>query len=238
MLAVTTRNRLRSARFCVPMLLARREIAQQLAHQSGLLRYASGITSPTEFFTLTVWRDREAMQRFMQSGAHERHMWHFTRWSSSFWGMRWEPLTETTPRPISPLIAAGLLTPHATLAGPLGPRPEGVDVEPRGAGVTCVTAIFEGAVATVRARAAASRLRALQRSDPRLLRWGVGLDVPPRGLAITLWEGLPRSCVEILGGATWVGTWQAADYEIGHWDGLRLRQVARRRVRDRVDIGH
>src|SRR5579859_5238415 len=165
MLAVTTRNRLRTARFCVPMLLARREIAQQLAHQSGLVRYASGITSPTEFFTLTVWQDREAMQRFMQSGAHERHMWQFTRWSSSFWGMRWDPLTETTRQPTSPLVAAGLLTPHPRLAGPHGPRPEGVDVEPRGAGVTCVTAIFDGAVAALRARKAATRLQTLHGRD-------------------------------------------------------------------------
>src|SRR5579859_9179 len=143
MLAVTTRNRLRSARFCVPMLLARHEIAQQLAHQSGLVRYASGITSPTEFFTLTVWRDRESMQRFMQSGAHERNMWQFTRWTSSFWGMRWEPLAQPTSASVSPLVAAGLLAPHAPLAGPLGPRPERVGVEPRSSGVTCITATFE-----------------------------------------------------------------------------------------------
>jgi hypothetical protein len=240
LLAVTTRNRLRSARFCVPMLLARREIVQQLVHQPGLLRYASGITSPTEFFTLTVWRDREAMQRFMQSGAHERNMWQFTRWSSSFWGMRWEPLSEPTRQPASPLIAAGLLPPCARLAGPLGPRPEGVDVEPRGAGVTCVTAMFDGAMAAVRAHQAASRLHRLQGNETRLLRWSVGLDMPPRALAITLWEDAPETRTiarDLFCEAGSLSMWQAADYEIGHWDGLRLRQAARRRVRDRVDIG-
>src|SRR6266581_2461093 len=73
------------------MLLARRRIARQLAHQPGLVRYASGVSTPTEFFTLTVWENRESMQRFMQTGAHEQLMWQFTTWTSSFWGMRWEP---------------------------------------------------------------------------------------------------------------------------------------------------
>ncbi len=235
MLAVTTRNVLRSARFSVPMLLARREIARQLADQPGLLRYASGISSPIEFYTLTVWRDREAMQRFMQSGAHERNMWQFTRWTASFWGMRWEPLAQPTPAPVSPLVAVGLLAPHAPLAGPLGPRPERVGVEPRSAGVTCITATFAGVHSLPRLHKVASQLRALQRSEPRLLRWAVGVDLPPRGLVIALCDDVPRSCMEVLGGADWVSTWQAADYEIGHWDGLRLRQVARRRVRDRVE---
>jgi Antibiotic biosynthesis monooxygenase len=219
------------------MLLARREIAQQLAHQPGLLRYASGITSPTEFFTLTVWRDREAMQRFMQSGAHERNMWQFTRWTSSFWGMRWEPIAEPTAAPVSPLVATGLLAPNAPLAGPLGPRPERLGVEPRGSGIACVTATFDGVHTLPRLRKVASQLRALQIHDKRLLRWTVGLDLPPRGLAITLWDEVPRCCLDILGGADWVVTWDAADYEIGHWDGLRLRQAARRRMRDRVENG-
>lgn len=77
MLAVTTRNRLRSARLCVPMLLARRHIARQLRTQPGLVRYVSGLSSRTDFFTLTVWDSREAMQRFMQTGAHEHFMWRF-----------------------------------------------------------------------------------------------------------------------------------------------------------------
>ena len=234
MLAVTTRNRLRSARFCVPMLLARREIARQLATQPGLLRYASGMTSPTEFFTLTIWQHREAMQRFMQSGAHERNMWQFMRWTSSFWGMRWDPVTQSTPQLISPLVGAGLLAPRVPLAGPLGPRPE-PSFELRRSGFTCVTAVFEGVQSSLRLRAAASRLRMRRREDPRLLRWTVGLDFPPRGLVIALWQDVPESIADLLSDATWLGTWQAGDYEIGHWDGLRLRQAARRRMRDRVE---
>jgi len=126
MLAVTTRNQLRSIRFCLPMLLARQSIARQLAHQPGLVRYASVVSRPTEFFTLTVWTNRESMQRFMQTGAHEQHMWLFARWSASFWGMRWEPTSlewktwsalalareDTEPRPTSPLVVTGILPAH------------------------------------------------------------------------------------------------------------------------------
>jgi quinol monooxygenase YgiN len=238
MLAVTTRNVLRSARFSVPMLLARREIARQLADQPGLLRYASGISSPTEFYTLTVWRDREAMQRFMQSGAHERNMWQFTRWTASFWGMRWEPVSARTSAPVSPLVTAGLLPSQASLAGPLGPRPERASIEPSGSGVTCVTAVFEGAAAALHLRSAASKLRTLQRSDPGLLRWSVGVDLPPRrGIAICLCREASDAVDEALCNARWRTSWWAADYEIGHWDGLRLRQVARRRARDTVENG-
>lgn len=240
MLAVTTRNRLRSARFCLPMLLARREIARQLADQPGLLRYASGLAGPTEFFTITVWRDREAMQRFMQTGAHQRHMWQFTRWTSSFWAMRWDPLTQATRAPVSPLVAAGLLASQSPPAGPLGPRPDHMNMEPRGSGITCVTATFDGATSVLHVRRVASRFGALWRRDPRLLRWCVGLDLPPRGMAISLWQDAPGAadlCRRVLRDASWVSAWQAADYEIGHWDGLRLRQVARRRTRDTLEAG-
>jgi hypothetical protein len=240
MLAVTTRNRLRSARFCLPMLLARRDIARQLATQPGLLRYASGLTSATEFYTLTVWRDREAMQRFMQTGAHEREMWQFTRWTSSFWGMRWEPLAQERSTPMSPLVSVGLIAPKAPMAGPLGPRPETVGVQPRQSGITCVTATFDGALGALQARNAASRLRAMRQKDSRLLRWAVGVDLPPRAMALSLWQDLPDAIErarEALHDANWLSAWRAADYEIGHWDGLRLRQVARRRLGDTVIDG-
>ena len=259
MLAVTTRNRLRSVRFCVPMLLARRRIAQQLASQPGLVRYASGVSTPTEFFTLSVWDDRESMQRFMQTGAHEQLMWQFTKWTSSFWGMRWEPgagsdelgawdglrLARLQPNPLprSPLIAAGLLAPNAPRAGPLGPRPEVSAIEPRASGMFALTARFDGSLAA--ARALRRRPGASVRQGPDvtgtfaedpLVRWGIGLDWSPQALGIGLWRDEPGVRAQALNGVTalgasWAMCWQPADYEIGHWDGLRLRQAARRRAR-------
>jgi hypothetical protein len=227
------------------MLLARRRIARQLANQPGLVRYASGVSTPTEFFTLTVWENRESMQCFMQTGAHEQLMWQFTRWTSSFWGMRWEPDSEAdevgtwdglrlsslaaNPRPQSPMIVAGLLPPNAPLAGPWGPRPETVTIEPRGSGMFAVTAQFTGTVAAARA------LRGGHASEN--VRWGVGVDWSPRALGIGIWRDEPgvrrRALDHAQGlGATWAMCWQAADYEIGHWDGMRLRQAARRRLRE------
>lgn len=248
-LAVTTRNRLRSVRFCVPMLLARRRIARQLADQPGLVRYASAVTNPTEFFTLTVWQDRDSMQRFMQSGAHEQLMWQFTRWTSSFWGMRWEPGEaaneigtwdglrlsglQAQAQPRSPLIAAGLLPATVPRAGALGPRPEVSAVEPRASGVFALTARFEGALAAA---------RGLRSKDDAALRHGVGLDWPAQALAISLWTDAPAARQTAVqqaraAGATWAMCWHPADYEIGHWEGLRLRQAARRRSRSRVTLG-
>lgn len=251
MLAVTTRNRLHSPRFCVPMLLARRQIARQLAHQPGLLHYASGLTSPTEFLTLTVWESRESMQRFMQSGAHERHMWQFTRWTSSFWGMRWEPCPEERgtwsgqslskrtagARPVSPLVRVGLLPASAPHAGPLGPRrPGGPNSEPRAAKMVAVTARFEGLAAIHRAWRTALSLRQEQRRPTPLVRWSVGVDLPAQALAITLWRDEPLARQQALGlltnemHADWAMCWQPADYEIGHWDGLRLRRLSHRQA--------
>lgn len=248
MLAVTTRNCLRSVRFCVPMLRARRLIARQLADQPGLIRYASGVASPTEFFTLTVWENRELMQRFMQTGAHQQLMWQFSRWSSSFWGARWEPAAtsdeigdwaglrlanlDVDARQPSPLVVAGLLSPSVPRAGPLGPRPETSAVEPRQSGIFVLTARFEGPLPSIRARWPSPPNNAR-------LRRGVGLDWSPQALSISLWQDRPRVRGRALGearadGASWAMCWEPADYEIGHWDHLRLRQAARSR-RPRVD---
>ena len=67
----------------------------------------------------------------------------------------------------------------------------------------------------------------------------IGLDLPPRALVITLWRDRPAARARALDlldrelGAAWTMRWQPADYEIGHWDGLRLRQAARLGARRR-----
>lgn len=88
---VTTRSRLRSARFFPSMMLASMRIRRQLAKTEEVVRWASVVTGPTEFWTVTVWRTRNDMQEFMRSGAHEEIMWSFSRWLDSFWLMRWRP---------------------------------------------------------------------------------------------------------------------------------------------------
>jgi hypothetical protein len=93
-LAVTTRARLKSPRFFIPVLRANSRIKQQLAHDPGSVRFASIVASPTELWTVSVWRSRHATQQFMRSGAHEELMWNFSRWFASFWLVRWAPTPE------------------------------------------------------------------------------------------------------------------------------------------------
>lgn len=91
LLVVTTRSKLRGVRFLPSMLNATLSIRRQLAAADGVVRWASIIAGPTEFWTISVWESRYRMQQFMRSDAHGRWMWEFSSWLSSFWLMRWHP---------------------------------------------------------------------------------------------------------------------------------------------------
>ncbi|MGH9077814.1 MAG: hypothetical protein ACRDY0_10255 [Acidimicrobiales bacterium] len=88
---VTTRSRLKRVWFFPSMMIATLRVRRQLSGSDAVVRWASVLASPTEFWTVTVWRTRHDMQEFMRSGAHEDIMWLFSRWLSSFWQMRWRP---------------------------------------------------------------------------------------------------------------------------------------------------
>jgi hypothetical protein len=90
-LVVTTRSRLRGVRYFPQMTLASWLIRRQLAATDGVVRWASIVAGPTEFWTITVWRSRDAMHAFMASGAHGDIMWSISKWLASFWLMRWRP---------------------------------------------------------------------------------------------------------------------------------------------------
>lgn len=89
LLVVTTRSKLRGLRFLPAMLNATLSIRQQLERAEGVVRWASIIAGPTEFWTVSAWDSRHRMQEFMRSDAHGRWMWRFSSWLSSFWLMRW-----------------------------------------------------------------------------------------------------------------------------------------------------
>jgi hypothetical protein len=255
MLAVTTRNELHSWRFCPPMLWARRRIRQQLAVTPGLIRYVPAIASPTEFLTLTVWESRRAMFDFMSSDAHRTFMWMFARWSASFWSMRWLPTTaeqgtweglslaslvepgdQSWRRPQPPLLPLN--------EQPPGRAPGAHFADSGRSGVYATTALVE--------TASPGRLWALLRAvwelyrdadGPQILRWSVGAVDSRRFLVLTLWRDVPgggegaegyadvaRALCRRLS-ATWTMCWAAGEYEIGHWNGLRLRQLAAARAR-------
>jgi len=89
--AVTTRSRLRGPWLFGHMMIASLRVRRQLAKDDRVVRWASIVASPSEFWTITVWRSRHDMQEFMRSGAHDDIMWLFSKWLTSFWLMRWRP---------------------------------------------------------------------------------------------------------------------------------------------------
>lgn len=92
--AVTTRSGLRSVRFFPSMFIASLRVKRQLKRTPGVVRWASIVAGPREFWTVTVWESRDKMLEFMRSGAHEDIMWEVGKWLQSFWLMRWRPTTE------------------------------------------------------------------------------------------------------------------------------------------------
>jgi hypothetical protein len=96
--AFTTRSRLKGPWFFPHMLYATLRVRRQLKQTGDVVRWASIIASPTEFWTITVWNSRHDMQEFMRSGAHDDIMWNFSKWLRSFWLMRWRPGPEEIGR--------------------------------------------------------------------------------------------------------------------------------------------
>lgn len=88
---VTTRSRLRGPWFFPQMMIASLRVRRQLKRDTAVVRWASIVAGPSEFWTITVWKSRHDMQEFMRSGAHDDIMWLFSKWLQSFWLMRWRP---------------------------------------------------------------------------------------------------------------------------------------------------
>ena len=258
MLAVTTRNKLRNWRYSLPMIRARGYVREQLATTHGLIRYVSAIASPTEFLTMTVWENRQAMFNFMSSGAHQEFMWMFSRWSASFWSMRWIPadaedgaweglslrnlvdvnvneLDRRDARPQAPLLP---------LSGQQQGRMSGGRLaDPGNCDVYAITALVEVSspehywkllrIAQEFRREAVSK---------QLVRWNVASIGPRSFWILTLWRnasGRPTDIVQVFRqrlGARWAMCWEAGEYEIGNWNGLRLRQLASARTRQQRGI--
>ena len=88
---VTTRSKLRGPWFFPQMMIASMRVRRQLRRDTQVVRWASIVAGPSEFWTITVWKSRHDMQEFMRSGAHDEIMWLFSKWLRSFWLMRWRP---------------------------------------------------------------------------------------------------------------------------------------------------
>lgn len=213
LLAVTTRSRLRSVRFFPAMLLATRRVRRQLARTEGVECWASMVAGPTEFWTVTVWRSRHAMQEFTRSEAHGEIMWRFSRWLSSLWLMRWRPGPHErgswSGRTLKPedATASGEQAPSwPVLATSLESLPELASAVGKNGVATWDSSVrarrdrlrVAGAAAVVirihtrrrRAPAAAAELRRLRRqlaSDPQVLRTVTGLGRPGEAFFLGVW---------------------------------------------------
>jgi len=252
MLAVTTRNKLRSWRYSLPMMRARGYVREQLAATPGLIRYVSAIASPTEFLTMTVWENRQLMFNFMSSGAHQEFMWMFTRWSTSFWSMRWIP-TGAEEGAWQGLSLRNLVEPDEQLwrdALPQAPQvplpdkqpgrmPGSRVADPSGCDVYAITALVEATNPEYFWKLLASVQRFRREvGHTRLLRWNVGIVGLRSFWILTLWRAAPEGQVDVVRllrqrlDASWIMCWRAGEYEIGNWNGLRLRQLASARSRE------
>jgi hypothetical protein len=243
LLAVTTRSRLRSARLFPAMLLATWAIRRQLARTDGLVRWASLVAGPTEFWTITVWRSRHAMQEFMRSDAHGRIMWRYTRWLDGLWLMRWRPGAVE----VGSWDGVTLASPAQQRPGPVV-GPGGGARDPSARYARRPAAQVRGAHATViRIRAPALqtpsllvgllRLRRRLAADPDLLRSVVGLGSPGEVCFLGIWRAGDRAAGLVddewvrrtasrWAGGFWASQW-LPEHEFGHWDGLRLRRRRR-----------
>lgn len=202
LLIVTTRSRLRGARFFPAMLLATLLIRRQLAQADGLVRSASLIASPIEFWTITAWRSRHAMQEFTRSDEHGQIMWRFSRWLHSLWLMRWRPgpcelgswsglslapVDAAAPPPVPDPMASEVLESLPVLKSAVGadgaPRYDSSHEARRerrrvagAAGVViAIHAPYRRFLAALRDLV---RMRRSLRFDPRLLRSVVGIGRP------------------------------------------------------------
>lgn len=212
--AFTTRSRLKGPWYFPHMLIATLRVRGQLKRTGDVVRWASIIAGPTEFWTITVWNSRHDMQEFMRSGAHEDIMWMFSKWLESFWLMRWRP----GPEELGLWKGLTLGRPEPAYGSTEGPKPEALEqalehlprlrsamsvdgavsydttvtarrrrAEVRGAGGGVVH-IKAAPSRTLGAYLALRRLEAEARGDPDYLKGVVGISRPGQVYLLTVWR--------------------------------------------------
>ena len=242
MFGVVTHSRLRSARSFPEMLRATHAVRDDLREARGLIRAANAICGPTEFFTLTTWVDRDAMYAFMRSGAHERVMWRWPEWLSSFWLCRMEPTANEVGAWRGARMGALQSTggrPHATFVPPdfASRDPRARDLTRFGLTLTTTVIAPRKPSAWAATAAASRRMSRLEvGARPLLLARGVGLDGELVQVAIWRDRAPTGPSPAAIGRAdrggvrTWRMEWRPMD-EFGTWDGMRVRRLVVERAR-------
>lgn len=243
MFAIVTRNKLRSRRHAASMVWAWWHVRRQLARTPGMLRYTTGIANLKEFFTLTLWEREFDMYRFMSSDAHADMMWNFRKWDESFWSMRFNPCAEEIGQ-----WHGGCFAHAETEAGRADGTfadevPEALlrhlpvlrqyRMQPSGCQTLGIDAVI-GRVATPTPTAVLRTKRILRawRDSDELRRHAVCVGLG-ECLVLAVWQR-PRAAAErrllrdLNRGmpAVWAMRFNATDFEVGHWDRLRLRELA------------
>jgi hypothetical protein len=236
------------------MLVATVRARRQLARTPGIVRWASVVGSPTEFWTLTVWSGVHELQEFMRSGVHGDVMWKMPRWLESFWLARWRP----GAREVGAWEGLALSRGAAPARFDGGGAEEGAEFVRRALAAGTLTYEQSPLVRRSRARLAdlggvvvrvsgptralpgslraLRRLRRALRDDPSLIRVFVGGARFRDAYLFALWRD-PESARRLVDGdwargarerwgeRLWILEW-LPENEFGHWDGLRMRALA------------
>lgn len=239
MFAIVTRNKLRSHRHAASMVWAWWHIRRQLAETPGMLRYTTGIANLREFYTLTLWERELDMYRFMSSDAHAQMMWNFRKWDESFWSMRFNPCEEEIGEWHERRFA-GAERDTGTFADAVPdellshlPVLQQFRMQPAGCRTLRIDAVIgrvpaPSPLAILRVRRALRSWHDAGAVSRSVVAVGPGecllVAVPARPqseqartMLTRLDERLPEA---------WGMRFHLTDFEIGHWDQLRLRELA------------
>ena len=226
------------------MIWAWSRIRKQLSRTPGMLAYSTGIADLREFFTVTLWEKEIDMILFMSSEDHRDMMWNARNWSESFWSMRWDPTGRefgnwngksfgdeiSREKKKQTYLGPGFLHPSEVPDGLL-PYLKNItrQTEPEPIEVPAVLARIPAKSMLESVRI--SRAFKFWHNSPDLLYFrccvGFGECVliaifkPEReDLSADLIEALAENFPQ-----SWVMRFQATDFETGHWNGFRFREL-------------
>lgn len=244
MFAVTTRNKLRSRRHAVSMIWAWGHIRRQLAHTPGMLAYTTGIANLTEFFTLTLWEKEIDMMLFMASEDHRDMMWNTRQWSESFWSMRWQP-TKDEMGAWGGQTFSETEMPATAKSTYVGPGYLNVTEVPESLRPYLRNITRQSEPNTLPFNAVIGRIPARSPLAVRLIKQTLAAwQSPPATLQLKVCAGLGECLLLVVWKSeaeqeamalmtalknqfpeAWAMRFSATDFEIGHWNDLRLRNL-------------
>ena len=210
-----------------------------------MLAYTTGMSSLTEFYTLTLWEKEIDMTLFMASDDHRDMMWNVRHWSDSFWSMRWNATKdevgtwngknyahdEVAAADKPQYVGPGYMQSHEV---PEALRPYLRNIirsnEPDTLSVDAVIGRIP-IKSPLNLRLLKRTLRPW-RSAPNTLRFELAIGMA-ECLLFVVWkdqgEKNSRAMMEALTQQfpdAWAMRFPATDFEIGHWNQLRLVEFA------------